>query len=416
MARPVSGATVIARPRVEDPGPVAGEQPLDQAGEDRRALRDRGHDDVLVVAVRPTADGAEAVEGRDPEPGREVAVRGTADADPHERVEPESGRDLVGEVEQALGQVRLQRRPVRAAEDLEAGTVEHGGEGPHRPVDTVLLRGRAHPDVDRELAERRDGVLRAPRGQHRRGDARALPRVGERGQRQHLVGELDGGVDPEVRLQAGVRGPAGDPQRVERRALAARLDRPAVGGRLEDEDGRAVRGLLLDERARGRRADLLVAGDEDRDAVEVGALGPQRRERREGLDHPGEHVEAARSARDAVDHRPRQPLERADRPHRVLVAEQQHPPRARPEPPAQVGAAVDVEHLGPGAEGDLALGGDEGGPGPDGVPVRRRGLEPHEGLEVGQQVREGRREPVEPVARSGRSSRRHGCLGLARTP
>ena len=98
------------------------------------------------------------------------------------------------------------------------------------------------------------------------------------------------------------------------------------------------------------------------------------------------------------------------------MPEQQYPADAGTEAPAQVRAAVDVEHLGGGAEGAFALVGHEGGPGPDGVPVRRRRLEPHEGLEVGEEVREGRREPVEPVARSGQSSRRHDCLGLARTP
>src|SRR4051812_31149834 len=57
-----------------------------------------------------------------------------------------------------------------------------------------------------------------------------------------------------------------------------------------------------------------------------------------------------RPAPPPAGHRQGQLGERAERPHGVGVAEHQHPPRSGPEPPAQMGAAVDDEHLRLGAQ------------------------------------------------------------------
>ena len=60
-------------------------------------------------------------------------------------------------------------------------------------------------------------------------------RFGDRRDRQHLMGGLDEGVDPLLRLEPGVRGSAADLHGVHADALAADLQGTAVGRRLEHE-------------------------------------------------------------------------------------------------------------------------------------------------------------------------------------
>ena len=62
--------------------------------------------------------------------------------------------------------------------------------------------------------------------------------------------------------------PTGDLDPVQRRALAAGLQRPAGSGALEHEAGGAAAGLVLDQRPRCRRADLLVPGDQQAHPVD----------------------------------------------------------------------------------------------------------------------------------------------------
>ena len=77
---------------------------------------------------------------------------------------------------------------------------------------------------------------------------------------------------------------------------------------------------------------------------------PQRRGGVQSHHHPGLHVEAARPAQHIAVHCERMSDQRAERPHGVVVPEQQDPRRSTAEPPAQVRPAVEDDPLGRDAE------------------------------------------------------------------
>ena len=81
-------------------------------------------------------------------------------------------------------------------------------------------------------------------------------------QRQRLVRELVDSADAHLEIDAGVRGFAGDLEADEQAALASghRGAAAAAGLGVEADPRRA--GMLLDHRARERRADLLIAGEQ----------------------------------------------------------------------------------------------------------------------------------------------------------
>ena len=86
---------------------------------------------------------------------------------------------------------------------------------------------------------------------------------------------------------------------------------------------------------------------------------------------PALHVEAAGSAEDPVGDDERVRRERAERPHRVVVREDEHL-RLAAEAPPQVGDAVDDDPLGIGAEQAGSDPGDDIGRAGDRRVVRRR--------------------------------------------
>ena len=128
-------------------------------------------------------------------------------------------------------------------------------------------------------------------------------------------------------LEPGVRGAAGHAHLVERDALARDLERAAVGGGLEHERRRAA-GASSSMSARD-------VGEPSSSSPVTRRVTPSRSASAgEGVQRhhqTGLHVEAAGAAQHAV----RRPTngcvgQRAERPHRVVVAEHQHPGRPPP--------------------------------------------------------------------------------------
>ena len=123
----------------------------------------------------------------------------------------------------------------------------------------------------------------------------------------------------------------------------------AVRGALEHQHGAAGRRPLLDECPRGARADLLVGRHEDLDARQV----VQRGEAVDRLHQAAQHVEDAGPGRPPVLDPERAACKGADREHRVVVAEDEHPrgrrrrtsgraarPRSRRAPPDRPAASL----------------------------------------------------------------------------
>ena len=182
-------------------------------------------------------------------------------------------------------------------------------------------------------------------------------------------------------------GPAREDEDVVARALALELERTA-GARLHDEHGARLGRLGADELGGGQGADLLIAGDEDRQAFEtrLAEVVAQDRGRVHTHDRPGEHVEAARPAQDAVVGGEGDALERSVRPHRVLVVEEDDAGRAGPEAQAQMSGALDLEQLGFGSEALTQQCGEVACTGGDGFSVARRSLGRDHALDIGEDV------------------------------
>ena len=203
-------------------------------------------------------------------------------------------------------------------------------------------------------------------------------------------------------------GAAGDRHVVHADALAPDLQRPAVGGGLEDEDASARRRPLLDELARGQRADLLVAGEQQLDAVDG------RRATATawiGGHDPALHVEHAGPGDPAVDHRERALRERAEREHRVVVADDEDARRAAAAP-VHVRSGCPGDEIGLGAETFTDQTGYCVRRCGDGDDVVRRGLDVHQPSEVGNhQIGVERRGGH----RRNRSDRQPASIALARS-
>ena len=159
-------------------------------------------------------------------------------------------------------------------------------------MDALELGERPGADVDRQHRPVGHDVVGRPGRGLGRGHRRPGLGSRERGQVEGPAGQLGEGVAPLLRLQPGVRGETGERDVVEAAALAAGLER-AGQARLEDQDRHRPRREVLDQRARGDRAGLLVAGDQHRDPGGVGEGG----HRLEARQDPGLHVEDTRAGR-----------------------------------------------------------------------------------------------------------------------
>jgi hypothetical protein len=147
-----------------------------------------------------------------------------------------------------------------------------------------------------------------------------VARVAQGLEREDLVRELLDRARPLVGMRAGVGGVAVDDEAVAGESLPGGLQVSPLGRRLEDERCRHVAGRLLDERPPGEAPGLLVGGEEDaRGAPPVARPA-------ESLDEDDEtrlHVVGARAVRAPVLDPEGHVRERADRPHRVDVPEQE---------------------------------------------------------------------------------------------
>ena len=120
-------------------------------------------------------------------------------------------------------------------------------------------------------------------------------------------------------------------------ALAAGLQRAARQRRLEHQHRLALRRFGFDQRARRPLpiSSSVVHSIDDAAVVERAAIDARARRQRRQAD-AGLHVEHAGPVQPAAFALERHPLELADRPHRVEVAEQEDLPRAAAEAGAQV--------------------------------------------------------------------------------
>ena len=238
----------------------------------------------------------------------------------------------------------LERWDRDAALDVQRRAVQHGMQRRERLLRRALpLRG-ADADVDVRRCLGRHRVRRRARRDDRRGDRRSELGLGELGDREQLVRELDGRVRAELGIESCVRGAAMRLDAVEGNALALGLQR-AVRARLEHECGLGSRSGLLDQRARARRAGLLVGGEHDGDTVEP----LERGQCEEQLHDAGLHVEDPGPARASVAQLERPAGERPQRPDGVEVADEQDARRAA-ETPAEMHTPVHLERLAAAAE------------------------------------------------------------------
>ncbi len=139
---------------------------------------------------------------------------------------------------------------------------------------------------------------------------------------------------------------------------------PDGPGPLEHQRCDAARRLPLDQPARGRRAELLVAGDQQRHPVQVDAELVEPGQGVEGLHQAGLHVDRPGPADELVGLRPRHALESAQGPDGVVVAQEHHAVRPGAEAPAGVTAAVELDSLRGEAEPLRAELGDQVGAAP----------------------------------------------------
>ncbi len=147
--------------------------------------------------------------------------------------------------------------------------------------------------------------------------------IGQGVQIDDLAGDLFDRAHPVGEVVAGMRGLAGHLDLHEHAALAAGDDAAVGPAGLRVEDRARAPGLLLDQGARGRRADLLVGGEQrDQRAGRAESL--------EGRQHdgihrePGLHVAAAGTRAAAVGDAERPPCRLAARIDGVAVAHQQN--------------------------------------------------------------------------------------------
>ena len=150
--------------------------------------------------------------------------------------------DLLGQGVEVGRRRLLHRRPVEAAGHLQPGLRVHRHERRHRR----LTRSASASSVTRmstcDPGLGRHDVVGGPGAGDRRRHGRAQLGPAELVDREHLVGGLDERVDALLRLQPGVRRPAVDDDLEVAGALAADLDRPAVGRRLEHQHRRRTPG------------------------------------------------------------------------------------------------------------------------------------------------------------------------------
>ena len=173
-----------------------------RAPQQRGAAGQLVDEDVLVVGVRAAADGAEAVEGRRADAGGEVAVGRAAD---RRRGAAPAGRGRAASARPARTAPPRPRPPAAGGSGRRSTSSAAPGSTARSDRIAASTRScsatRPHPDVDRERARRGHGVGGGAGAGRRSASRWCRRRVAERGDREHLVGELDGGVDARARAR-----------------------------------------------------------------------------------------------------------------------------------------------------------------------------------------------------------------------
>ena len=113
--------------------------------------------------------------------------------------------------------------------------------------DALLLLDGVRADVHAHSRGGRNRVRGRTGLQHGRRDRRARIGVAQLGDREYLMGNLDGCVDALVRIEAGMRGASEHMHRVLADALAGNLQ-CAVRTAFEDQRGTCLTGAALDDR------------------------------------------------------------------------------------------------------------------------------------------------------------------------
>ena len=192
------------------------------------------------------------------------------------------------------------------------------------------------------------------------------------------MGELDGRVDAALGLQPGVRSASGDADVVQRDALALGLERSAVG--------RASRTSAAEARRASSSISPRELGEPISSSPVTRIVTPSRPAAAwNAITSPAfmsKQPGPRRTPSSTVHGRVGQ---RAERPDRVVVAEQQDRGGSVTEPPAQVGAAVEDDPLGLDPEPGGADLGHHLGRARHRVQVGRRRLALDQGADVRQQ-------------------------------
>ena len=252
----------------------------------RRARRPRR----TRLRVRVVADGAEAVEHRQAEPGEDVPVGSASDGGLAERGWP-SPRTSAAPREEIRRRRALERRDLRGALDAHGAPGRRGRRRAKRgprcaPPPQPSGRGRRRARTPR--AGRR--VHRRARGDERRRHRRAELGPGERGGGQQLVGELERGVHALLGVRPGCAARPRVSMRYWRRPCApssarrprsARARAPPRAPPLSPRSGRAT-----------TASPFLVGGQQDRRRRRSPL---ERSEREEELYDSRLHVEDARA-------------------------------------------------------------------------------------------------------------------------
>ena len=269
-----------------------------------RALGQAVDDQIFLRAVDLAAAHAHRVDHRHAAGGDIVAVAHPAGGLPADRL-AKVGAGLPDQPEQRLGFARHRLgRPAEAAMDVDLDVMLGGDRGDRRLDQRLRLRlvlGRRRAQIDPQDREVGHDIVRPAAVDPRRIDAqpRILAPVFSRSARSAAATRA-------LRPSSGLRPAWAERPWTMKREIAAA--RPRAGQRPVGQRGRLVgqRGALAprrrgDQRGRARRADLLVAVDDDFIAERVAA--PARLDRLQRREHHRDaalHVGDARPAEHAV--------------------------------------------------------------------------------------------------------------------
>ena len=305
-----------------------GRQPLQHPGDQRRLQRYGVRVDVLTPRVRAVPHGTEAAQHGFAQRGNEVGVAGATDRGVLQVVAQHAG-DLPRDRQQRPGGGRQRhRRAVPAVVDVQASPAGRRSATASNSRSTRSCSAGSETRTSTSAVARPATTLE-PEPPSTRPTLTVVPTSGPRDRHDlldHVRQRVDragarGRVEPGVRLDPGHVDPE-DPD-----PLATGLHR-AGRGRLEHQHRVRAGGHLLDDRARRRRADLLVAVEHEGHRRGRGAGLAEQPQRPDPLHQAGLHVEDARSGQalapvdDAARDRPVR--QRPRRPDRVVVRQQAH--------------------------------------------------------------------------------------------